>query len=80
MSIHRDSVIISKKVDITIIVGKYKETKLGDIEKTKKMLLSVNAKVLGFVINQTPFISKVYKNNYYYGKEKRKKEKKKESK
>jgi len=75
-----DSVIISKKVDITIIVGKYKETKLGDIEKTKKMLLSVNAKVLGFVINQTPFISKVYKNNYYYGKEKRKKEKKKESK
>lgn len=64
-----DSLIIAKLVDTTLIVSKYKTTKFGDIEKTKKMLSNVNAKILGFVVNQTKVSTKIYKNSYYYGKE-----------
>ena len=68
-----DSLIIAKLVDATLIVSKYKTTKYSDIEKTKKMLTNVNAKILGFVVNKTQVSTKMYKNSYYYGKEREKK-------
>lgn len=67
-----DAMILARQVDSVIIVGKYKKTKFGELEKTKKMLENIDSKTIGFVLNQTPFTKKEYKNNYYYGKEKTK--------
>ena len=67
-----DAMILARQVDSVMIVGKYKKTKLGELEKTKKMLENIESRTIGLVLNQTPFTKKEYKNNYYYGKEKTK--------
>lgn len=69
-----DSLIIAKQVQSTVLVGRYKKTKISEIEKTKKSIANVNGRLIGFVINKTPFSKKTYNNSYYYGHKEEKKE------
>ncbi len=63
-----DSLIISRSVDITIIVCAYKRTKIDELEKVKRDILNVGGKIGGVVINQIPISQKEYYSSYYYGK------------
>lgn len=63
-----DSVILSRQIDTTLIVTSYKTTKMGDVEKVKKMIENVGGNISGVVINKIPVNSKKYGNTYYYGK------------
>lgn len=69
-----DSVILSRQLDSTLIVTSYKNTKMGDLEKIKKMIENVGGNISGIVINKIPISAKKYENTYYYGKRGRKKE------
>lgn len=62
-----DSVILSRQLDSTLIVTSYKSTKIGDVEKIKKMIENVGGKIAGIVINKIPINPKKYENTYYYG-------------
>ena len=63
-----DSVILSRQLDSTLIVTSYKSTKMGDVEKIKKMIENVGGKIAGIVINKMPVAAKKYESTYYYGK------------
>lgn len=61
-----DSLIMSRLVDGVILVTAYKETAMTLLEETKKSLQTVNANILGVVLNRTnPKKNKYY--GHYYG-------------
>ena len=62
-----DSLILARQLDSSLIVTSYKTTKMGDIEKIKKMIENVRGKIAGVVINKIPITIKKYENTYYYG-------------
>jgi capsular exopolysaccharide synthesis family protein len=62
-----DSVILARQLDSTLIVTSYKSTKMGDVEKIKKMIENVGGNISGIVINKIPVVAKKYENTYYYG-------------
>lgn len=66
-----DSVILSRQVDTTLIVTSYKTTKMGDVEKVKKMIENVGGNISGVVINKVSVNAKKYENTYYYGNKER---------
>lgn len=73
-----DSMILARQLDATLIVTAYKSTKMGDVEKIKKMVENVGGKIAGIVINKIPVSAKKYENSYYYGKREEKEENKEE--
>ena len=62
-----DALIISRKVDTTIIVCAYNQTKIDDLETVKRDILNVGGKIAGVVINKMPVSQKEYYSSYYYG-------------
>lgn len=66
-----DSVILSRQIDTTLVVTSYKTTKMGDVEKVKKMIENVGGNISGVVVNKVPVNTKKYENTYYYGNKER---------
>ena len=64
-----DSLIMSTLVNGVVVVSKYKKTSMSLLMNTKKSLVTVNANILGVVLNQTEQHRKRYGNYYgnYYG-------------
>ena len=64
-----DSLIMSTLVNGVVVVSKYKKTSMSLLMNTKKSLETVNANILGVVLNQTEQHRKRYGNYYgnYYG-------------
>ena len=60
-----DSVILSRQIDTTLVVTSYKTTKMGDVEKVKKMIENVGGNISGVVVNKVPVNTKKYENTYY---------------
>lgn len=58
-----DALVVSSIADATILVAKYKKTPIKLLEKSKKSLVAVGAKVVGVVLNGVENTS----NSYYYG-------------
>lgn len=58
-----DTLVISSKADITVLVTKYKSTSIDLLDKSKKALEAIGAKIAGVVINQVD----AKETNYYYG-------------
>lgn len=61
-----DSLIVTRYVDITMIVAAYKVTPSEMLKKTSKVLESVNAKVAGVIFNKVPSVRNGYYYNRYY--------------
>lgn len=62
-----DSTIISRIVDQTIIVCACNDTKMEDLNETKKKIETAGGKVTGIVLNKIPAGGKKYEERYYYG-------------
>lgn len=62
-----DSLIVTKYVDMTVIVSAYKSTPMDLLKKTVKALDAVNAKIAGVIFNKAPYSSKGYYSGYYNG-------------
>lgn len=60
-----DSLIMSRLVDGVILVTAYKETSINLLEETKKSLQTVNANILGVVLNRTNAKNSKYYGHYY---------------
>lgn len=60
-----DSLILTKYVDKTVIVTSINQTKMSELEFTKKSLLSVGADIAGVIVNRTSDIHGSYYGNYY---------------
>lgn len=60
-----DSLILTKYVDKTVIVSSLNQTKINELEFTKKSLLSVGADIAGVIVNRTNDIHGSYYGNYY---------------
>jgi capsular exopolysaccharide synthesis family protein len=60
-----DGQVLSTKVDGTIIVIKFGESKIESVKEAKNLLNKVGANIIGLVINQVSNSRKKY--NYYYG-------------
>lgn len=58
-----DTLVIASKADISILVTKYKSTSIDLLDKSKKALEAIGAKIAGVVINQVD----AKETNYYYG-------------
>lgn len=67
-SLVTDALIISRKVDTTLIVCAHKKTKMDELEKVKRDILNVGGKIGGVIINKMPISQKDYNSSYYYGK------------
>ncbi len=65
-SIVTDSVILSTKVDATLIVAAYKKTKTEDLKRLKKEIDNVGGKVIGVTLNKIKKVAKRYEKGYYY--------------
>ncbi len=63
-----DSVVLSSLVDLTVIVARYKSTKIECLKKLKKSIEGVGGKIAGVVLNKVPFKTSEYNNKYnaYY--------------
>lgn len=61
-----DAIILSRKVDCTVIVTSYNKTKTRDLEKVVKDIQNVGSNIAGIVINKIPGNNKRYRNSYYY--------------
>lgn len=57
-----DAVVVASIADISMIVAKYKSTSKDLLEKSKKALDTVNANIVGVILNQM----EETKNSYYY--------------
>jgi Mrp family chromosome partitioning ATPase len=73
-----DSVIVSRTVDGVILVVSGGRTPRDTLQRAKEVLLQVNAKILGVVINRVDiqrgeYGYYYYRYHYYYGKEGKKK-------
>ena len=62
-----DAIILSRLVDMTLLVTAHKETKVDNIDKVKRTIENVGGKVAGVVVNKIPVSSKKYQDAYYYG-------------
>ena len=62
-----DSLIVTKYVDMTVIVSAYKTTPTDMLKKSVKSLEAVNAKIAGVIFNKVPSTSKGYYSKYYDG-------------
>lgn len=62
-----DSIILSRLVDLTVIVAQYNSTKKDELLKTKTQIQNVGGKIAGVVLNKIPISSKKYESSYYYG-------------
>lgn len=62
-----DSIILAKMLDGSLLVTSYQSTKMGEIEKVKKMIEHVGGTITGLVINKIPVKAKNYEHSYYYG-------------
>ena len=60
-----DAQIVATKADKTVIVTRIKVTPIEELEKTKKMLENVNAKIAGVVVNGVKSSGSKYYNKYY---------------
>lgn len=60
-----DSLIMGTLVDGVVIVSSYKETPINLLNATKKSLETVNANILGVVLNRASNKSKKYYGHYY---------------
>jgi Mrp family chromosome partitioning ATPase len=74
-----DSTILSTLVDGVILVVVGGKTPKETLQRAKDILLQVDARVLGVVINRvdirrSDYGSYYYRYHYYYGREKKKKE------
>lgn len=58
-----DAVVVASVADISILVAKYKGTSKDLVERSKKSLDSVNARIAGVILNQMDGSN----NSYYYG-------------
>lgn len=59
-----DATVVSSIADISIIVAKYKSTSMDLVEKTKKSLDAVGARIAGVILNYMEGSKSSY---YYYG-------------
>ena len=75
-----DAIILSRLVDMTLLITAHKETKVDNIDKVKRTIENVGGKVAGVVVNKIPTSSKKYQDTYYYGNNNKKSNKKKTSK
>lgn len=57
-----DALVVSSYADTSIIVARYKSTPIELLEKSKKSLENVGAKMAGVILNQIP----IKDNPYYY--------------
>ena len=57
-----DAGILASSIDGTVIVARSEFIDIKDLQDTKKKLVSVNANILGVVLNG----KKVEKDSYYY--------------
>ncbi len=69
-----DSVILARMLDFSLLVTSYQSTKMGEVEKVKKMIEHVGGNITGIVINKIPIKARTYENTYYYGQKEEKKE------
>ncbi len=60
-----DSIILCTLVDLTVIVARYKSTKIEDLKKLKKSIEGVGGKIAGVVLNGVESKNSDYKGNYY---------------
>lgn len=61
-----DSVILSRRVDSTVIVTAHKKTKKDVLRKIIKNIKNVGGNIAGVVINRIPVSTKKYGEKYYY--------------
>ena len=66
-SLVTDALIISRNVDLTLIVCAYKISKMDELEKVKRDIQNVGGKIGGVIINKMPSTQKEYYAAYYYG-------------
>ncbi len=57
-----DALVVSSRADVSVIVARYKKTKMEILEKTKKSIENIGSKIAGVILNQCA----VRENNYYY--------------
>ena len=57
-----DALVVSRYADASIIVARHKKTSMDILEKSKKSLDAVGAKIAGVILNQID----TKENNYYY--------------
>ena len=62
-----DSIMLANNVDSVLIVGRMNFTSTEMLSLTKKKLQSVNANIVGVVLNDIPLKSNGYHKNGYYG-------------
>ncbi len=60
-----DSVVLSSLLDTTVIVAKYKSTKVDSIKQLKKFIGNVGGTIAGVVLNKIPSKKSEYSNAYY---------------
>jgi polysaccharide biosynthesis transport protein len=63
-----DALPLAGWADATVLVSKYKVTRLGEISKVQKMLGQTNARLAGFLINDVPSALGVYESHERYEK------------
>lgn len=61
-----DSVILSRIVDLTVVVTAHKETKKDNLERIIKNIQNVGGHLAGVVVNKIAVSEKKYKERYYY--------------
>ncbi len=61
-----DAVIISRKVDTTILVEEVNVAKCEEIEKVEMDIKKVGGNIAGIVLNKTEISKKTYEHNYRY--------------
>ena len=61
-----DSVILSRIVDLTIIVSAHNQTRKDDLERVVKDIKNVGGNIAGVVYNKIPVSIKKYNQTYYY--------------
>ena len=62
-----DSILVSRVVDSTVLVGIYNKTRIDDLKSAIRRINHVGGKVAGIVINRSNTSSSQYNNKYFYG-------------
>ena len=62
-----DAMILSRKVNSTIIIAEYNRTKTNNLKQVKEEIEKVGGKVAGVVLNKVPTKGKGYGYGYSYG-------------
>ena len=65
VSIVSDALVLTKKVDQTVIVAANRKVQLKEVENTKKQILNVGGKIAGVILNKKKVEKKEYYNKYY---------------